>query len=179
MSIDDQNCRPARVGQVWVNPHNNQVLNGEEESKSAVLRHYFSNDFDQALKEWAVFKEDKASAHDAKTIVEKILVHEKTNIHEVYFPDSRIYLALILENRPNVAAIWIHYGYVDHKCALDNSDKMQEGYFYQSKLPNFQSKNPSVKNAPVPLIKCPNDQEDVPTNGSCYQCGWMPSAHFQ
>ena len=85
-----QNSLPdPRIGDLWVNPHTNEVLYNQDETGDPSLRHYFGRDVDAALLAWGALEDEIAALDNVKKVLDAAVRTERSSIHEVYFPDSR------------------------------------------------------------------------------------------
>ena len=79
-----QNPLPnPRIGDLWVNPHTNKILNHPGESKDPSLRHYFGRDVDAAISAWGGLEGELAALADVKKVLDAIVKAEGSPIYEV------------------------------------------------------------------------------------------------
>ncbi len=175
---DHQSQLPApRVGDLWVNPNTNALLEESEVITNSSHRSYFANDINGALTAWGALQEEVAALSDVKQILEKISNAEGAQIHEVFFPKSKSYVAIVFQNLPDRATAWVFVGHVDHRCELPGSVLKDDGN-WRTLLPTSNGASVhSLKPTKVQTAVCPNCFLHVPVSGQCHQCEWSPSSN--
>lgn len=174
MSAINMSCPPPRRGVVVVNPHSNETLEDGSSEPSSV-RTYFGNDLPQAITEWGGLNGQPAAVADALEIVRRVLAARCTDIHEVYFPKSKQYVAILPRDRWNKAVAWLNRGFVDHDVELPGSQVHR--HVYRSKLHTFVDRGPSNSTVEIPKQKCPTCHYQVSVFGEC-GCGWRPDPYL-
>jgi len=175
---DHQSQLPApRVGDLWVNPNTNELLNESEVTANSSLRSYFAKDINGALTEWGALQEEVAALSDVKQILEKISSAEGAQIHEVFFPKLKSYVAIVFENIPDRASAWIYFGHVDHRCELPGSTLKDDG-IWRTLLPTSNGSGMHMtKPTEGKFVNCPNCFGPVSVNSQCDRCEWSPSSN--
>ncbi len=177
MSDQPSQLPAPRVGNLWVHPNTNQLLDGTYEFANKSLRHYFGRDINGALAAWGILEGEVAALSDVNKILEKISIAEGSEIHEVYFPDSKSYVAVVFQNLTDQAKAWVAFGYVDHSCKTPGSIQKPDSKFWRTLLPTWNGSRVRGVNSPKPQNDlCPDCYLYVTVSGKCPQCEWSPSS---
>ena len=74
--------RIPRNGVLLIDPRSNaEALEGDP---TAVIRNYFGNDLDSAIKSWGLLNDNKGAIVEVKEIVKRVLEKLQTEIFELY-----------------------------------------------------------------------------------------------
>jgi len=177
MNIHDSLPNP-RIGDLWVNPHTNEILNDPGEIESPSLRHYFGRDVEAALSAWGGFEGELAALADVKKILDAVVKAEGSPIYEVFFPDAKGYVTVVLECLPDQGSAFINWGFVDHRFGLEGSVLARNGTTNRTFLPTSYGSNSAPKSLPtIPTVLCPNCFLLVPVTGQCGSCDWLPDVY--
>jgi len=177
MASNNFSMPTPRTGDHWVNPNTNVILNGPSEISNPSLRHYFGSDVEAAISAWGALSDEAAAVVDVRRIISNVLSEKKTKIHEVYFPDSKSYVAIVLEDVSDRGSIFIASGYVDHYVQLEESTPTKNGMIWRSLLPTSQQSSSSKALPPIPHVLCPNCFLQIPVTGQCGTCEWVPNPY--
>ena len=166
-----------RIGDLWVNPNTNAILDDPSDISNPSLRHYFGSDVESAITAWGALSGEVAAVLDVKRIIAEVLTEKKTKIHEVYFPDSKSYVAIVLDDVSDRGSIFIASGYVDHYAQLKGSALTKNEMIWRSLLPTSQQGSSSKVVPPIPHVLCPNCFLQIPVTGQCGTCEWVPNPY--
>jgi hypothetical protein len=162
----------ARTGAVWVNPTNQKRLNSETDAANARLRHYFT-DIDEAIEKWGVFGGDKKVTAKTRVIIRKIEAALGAKVSEMYFPDNKAYLAVVLDNSKHQSVAFIQRTQINHRIELKGSlptISLGKEFFY-SALPSFVGARSIMKETPAPAHRtCAKCGSPVPPTRGCDWC---------
>ena len=161
-----------RVGALWVNPVSQKTVASQSDDALARLRHYFT-DIDQAIDSWGVFGGDKKVTAKTRVIIRKIEAAYGAKVSEMYHPDNKAYLAVVLENSNHQSVAFIQRTQINHRIELKGSMptiSLGKEFFY-SALPSFVGARSVLKETPAPAHRtCAKCGSPVPPTRGCDWC---------
>jgi len=162
----------ARVGDVWVNPVTHKRVTGPVDDGSARLRHYFT-DIEEAIEKWGVFGGDKKVTAKTRVIIRKVEAAYGSKVSEMYFPESKSYLAVVLQDSKHQGVAFIQRTQINHRIELKGSlptISLGKEFFY-SALPSFVGARSIMKETPAPAHRtCAKCGSPVPPTRGCDWC---------
>lgn len=162
-----------RCGDVWVIPNTSTRVNGPNDAKHALIRHYQCGSVEDAIKAWGGLEKDAVAATKAAAIVRAAAEALRTSVFESFFVDSRGYVTFVFENNKKYAGAVVTGGAVDHFVELPGSVKVEGKTYWRTFLPTHQNSAGVNKSGQVETVLCPNCFLKTPIHGEC-GCGWNP-----
>ncbi|CAB4604153.1 unannotated protein [freshwater metagenome] len=162
----------GRSGQIWVNPQTHEILSGPEADANAKLRHYFT-DIDEALLKWGAFGTDKKVHAKVRVILRKVEATLGSKIEELFFLDTKSYVAVTTVDSNHAGVAWIHRGQINTRVEIKGSlpTESKGKTFYYTALPAVSAGRIVIKETPAPAHRtCMTCGSPVPPTLSCEWC---------